>query len=132
MFLAVRMSTRATTADGIDLSGYSRVVAVIEIDARAEAVVMDCEGCGRPAPLTDRSELRDPEKTAREHSKATGHRCRIVHEGTSYLTLVVGHSRHLGGSMPYGPGASRDVLIQRTAKRLGLSAVPAGGGSRFA
>lgn len=108
-------------------------MAVIEIDARAEAVILDCEGCGRPAPLTHPTELRNPQEIARAHSRATGHRCQIRHEGTSYLTLVIGPSRQVGGPMPYGPGAAKDALIEQTAKRLGLTkAIPAGSAPRFA
>lgn len=78
-------------------------MAVIEIDARCEAVILDCEGCRRPAPLTRPDELAAPQKIAREHAKATGHRCQIRHEGTSYLTLVIGPSRQVSGPMPrYG------------------------------
>lgn len=82
------------------LSGSLTGVALIEIDARPLAVLLDCAGCGGANALTLKQELADPDKLAREHSRATGHKCRIIEQGSSYLTLVIGPSRQASGPMP--------------------------------
>lgn len=79
------------------------MVAVIEIDARPTAVIFDCPQCGPPAPLTRADELQDLDKLIRDHGRSTGHRPTVIKQGQTYLTLVVGPSRHvLSGPMPLG------------------------------